>query len=986
MGSVMKPPSPLTPTPRGGLAGRRVGSYELVAELGRGGMGAVSRARHAETGGEHAVKILITNRSDPHRASRASARFKREAEILARMDAHPGLVRIHAWGIEPGGIPWYAMDVIEGVSLADRVRAGPLPPREAATLLAAVARAVEHVHGQGVLHRDLKPQNILIDAAGQTRIVDFGIARDEQADRDLTMTGEMTGTPAFMAPEQVEPGSRSGSGSRESSRIGPWTDVYGLGAVLYATLTGRPPFGGDGMAQLMIAICERPPEAPRARVSAIPVELDAVCLRALEKKPEERYASAGALADDLERWLRGEPVTASRSNAKRIVRRIGQLDRKLLVAGALLAVAGVVALAAIGRSLGARRAGSGEVAPTRASFDDAFARSLEGDLDALAEAERRLEELPDGGREAVPADRRSLVEGLAALSRGDEVTIRRLRIEAEPWRSHLGAVIEVLVASNRPRALARLVERSPRLVADERSRGALLRALAEGRIEVGAALAEALLHAIDRELTASSGAGSDAARALGELEVGLLTRRLEGLLREPQIVETDLDDVIRRFLPHLRQLPARMRLSTEATERLAEYATDAWDTGFEDGLRLGRLLEATFSLLPAGDDRVGPLVEGLQARALGGQGKGGEESAWGLLLHRFGLWPFELHDLGALVGEDDMIEEKAEAELRLGPRLFDPGELLPLVAILIHRDAIAGEESDASRFDAHAAAIIGRWPFVLAILERHRRHGDVPGWALGWIAQKVSEARSRNNIAIGDRPIRSASPGAKLVGLLRAALELPSAPADDLALVEAVDHLFEEALTLNASTEERRRHLAVQLAWGRWLAELTGRARDPRALEAARTALVRVPAKEDRDVLWASQADRIRKIAHIAWQIGLVLIADDRGEEGCAAEATIDELVAEIGRVRFGVDASELAALHHLRHGRADEGIELLRAGRAANPDDDPKWRTYLLGAEMLVMRGERAGAARVLAVVDVDELGNDDTRRLRRIERAIGD
>ncbi len=277
------------------LIGRRLGAYLVEAVLGAGGMGAVYRARHVETGVGYAIKVIRPEVA----GADAVARFRREAEVLARL-AHPGVVRVHAVGVE-GDIPFCVMELVAGTSLGERLREGPLPPAEAAGLVAAVARAVEHAHAAGVLHRDIKPDNVVIDASGRPRLIDFGLAANAESDSRLTKTGATLGTPGFLAPEQVEVGTEGADAQ------GPATDVHGLGALLYAALTGRPPYEGSG-ASAIAAVLMRYPSAPSALVPGVPRPLDAICLSALRKTPAERPASAGELADLLEAWRRGEHV------------------------------------------------------------------------------------------------------------------------------------------------------------------------------------------------------------------------------------------------------------------------------------------------------------------------------------------------------------------------------------------------------------------------------------------------------------------------------------------------------------------------------------------------------------------------------------------------------------------------------------------------------------------------------------------------------
>ncbi len=307
------------PRPTGWRPGAAFDGLELLERLGQGGMGVVFLAQDA-SGRKVAVKTL------PDGATAALAvRFQREGETQARVDAHPNVLRVHRAG-EAFGRRYLVLDYAEGGDLAARLATGPLPPREAARLVRDLARGLAHVHARGVLHRDLKPANVLFDAQGVPKLTDFGLARAEDSG-SLTATGELLGTPAYAAPEQV---------SGERGAVGEGSDVYGLGAVLYHCLSGRPPFDGSTVLEVVRTILVRPPPPPRELVPEIPPELEAVCLRALAKAPEERWPSAAALAEALEAALRGQPpprVCAPRGR------------RRALQAAGALALAAAAALA-----------------------------------------------------------------------------------------------------------------------------------------------------------------------------------------------------------------------------------------------------------------------------------------------------------------------------------------------------------------------------------------------------------------------------------------------------------------------------------------------------------------------------------------------------------------------------------------------------------------------------------------------------------------
>jgi WD40 repeat protein len=273
-----------------------LGDYQLLEEIGRGGMGVVYRARQVSLGRQVAVKMILHG----HLASEDQLhRFQMEAATTAQL-RHPNIVEVFEVG-EDQGQAYFAMEFIPGVTLGDRVRSGPLPPRECAAYMTVVARAVQHAHDLGVLHRDLKPSNILLDQDGRARVTDFGLAKRLGGPSDLTLSGQTFGTPAYIPPEQVA--ARRGAVTVRS-------DVYSLGTILYHLLTGRPPFQGAGEAETLRAVLEEEPVAPRTIHPGISRDLETICQRCMAKDPARRYGSAAALADDLDRWMAGLPIEA----------------------------------------------------------------------------------------------------------------------------------------------------------------------------------------------------------------------------------------------------------------------------------------------------------------------------------------------------------------------------------------------------------------------------------------------------------------------------------------------------------------------------------------------------------------------------------------------------------------------------------------------------------------------------------------------------
>jgi serine/threonine protein kinase len=279
-----------------GVEGTRVGGYELLEEIASGGMGIVYRARQLHPTRVVALKIMLPY----HAASTAMrARFGIESDAIAHLD-HPGVLPIYEVG-EHDGLPYFSMKFADGGNLEDHLPKLSGRWREIAKIMVKIARAAEHVHERGIVHRDLKPANILLDGRGEPMVADFGLAKFRTAAQHLTLPSTVLGSPQYMAPERV-------SGTLDA--IGPHTDVYSLGAMLYEMLTGRPPIlGADPLSTLRMVTDVVPGPGTHSN-PLIPAPLDAIALKCLEKKPAHRYASAAALADDLERWLRGERVTA----------------------------------------------------------------------------------------------------------------------------------------------------------------------------------------------------------------------------------------------------------------------------------------------------------------------------------------------------------------------------------------------------------------------------------------------------------------------------------------------------------------------------------------------------------------------------------------------------------------------------------------------------------------------------------------------------
>ena len=353
---------------------RYFGDYEIRKELGRGGMGVVYEARQVSLNRPVALKMVKAGLLAGDDELR---RFRNEAEAVALLD-HPGVVPVYEVGHHDGQ-HYFSMKLVTGGSLVPRMGRYKQDARAAARLMAEAAEAVAHAHARGILHRDLKPANILVDEDDHPQVTDFGLAKRLERDVELTQSGAILGTPAYMSPEQA-------GGQRGAVTIA--SDVYGLGTVLYALLTGRAPFVGDSVVETIDAVRNRPPEPPSRSNASVPPDLETICLKCLEKEPRRRYATAQALADDLRAWLDSRPISA---------RRVGAAERAWLWCKrkpAIAALAAAVILAVVGGAAATMAVQARANAALRRKNNDlATALGREASANAaLAAANRRVEQ------------------------------------------------------------------------------------------------------------------------------------------------------------------------------------------------------------------------------------------------------------------------------------------------------------------------------------------------------------------------------------------------------------------------------------------------------------------------------------------------------------------------------------------------------------------------------------------------------------------
>ncbi len=915
-------------------SGRRFGPYVVLEEIGRGGMGAVYRARHVETGVDYALKAIlpeIAAAPDPDDL----VRFDREAEVLARLD-HPNIVRVHAHGVE-GAIRWTAMDLVAGRSLEALALERPIEPRRASRLVAKVARAVDHAHGRGVLHRDLKPANVVVDEADEPHVLDFGLALVSGASR-LTLTHQVVGTPVYMAPEQID--ERQGHAS-----LGPATDVYGLGGLLYSALTGDPPFAATDAVSALTIVLTEPPTPLRMRDPDLPAELDAICLRALEKDARARYPSAVALADDLERWLRGEATEARPpSGLIRVVHAMTPppLRGRPVVTLALVGLLSVAAVAWFVSSRAARSAEAERVVEVErlgAELDAAFEAVLDGDVGACARADRAGSQLAVLLADGPPADalrsRLELVDGFRRAFATDRSFLMQVGRSAR-WSSHRPALLRALRGAGRVQALAVLMERAELTVEET---DAIARGVIEGSLEPDAGLVEALLARIDAvEATAGLDLKPDEARALDERRVELGFRLLAAAVNRTGLEAAT--SIIVTFRPALRRLDDPPALPGSVLAAL-EARVDELIGGDLDAEKLA-LFEVVLASIDIDTEMGMKIATELRGDLLEEHGRSLATVTGLVVLHRHGAVTEGQSNVQS--PPRAMLEARARslvADLD-DPRRADPVEAMKILDLLAEARRNELREEEDSRVRA------GRelWWLAAPILEREWRRQEMSPWGRSRLATYIGY------LDLDPDGIRERGPVEP---------SLAEVVGEEVTAEWVAGELHRGALERDRLRPILSRHVVVPIDMARW--DL-GFARDAwggphlapavdACIEALRVAV------EQRTKLRLSNFDSAVDVAH---DVGLVIARDDdaHGEEGCLETGDAARVLALVDLL--GAETSEerrrLASYHLFRHHRTQEGLDLLVPHAA---DERFDWEAMINGARILHSAKALEDARRVL-------------------------
>ncbi len=976
------PPTGVSRDPRGPSPHRRIGDYQIVADLGAGGMGAVYRVRHVQTGATYALKMIrpIFGEIDEEDL----IRFEREAQVLARLDAHPNLVRVFSLGRSDEG-PYCVMELVEGKTLGAHIaERGRIEPRGAARVLAEVARAIAHVHAQGVTHRDLKPDNVIIDAtSGLARVLDFGLALDATRLTRVTQGDVMIGTPAYMAPEQVDP-------TFAGAEPGPATDVHALGAILFALVTGEPPWSrSDGPALLQDILTARAPRM-RSRVADAPEELDAIAERALEKRPADRYGSAAELADDLERWLEGRPIEA---------RATGSVTRLFLIAlprGARRSIAfGAVALLAVGLVVAVILS---SVLRSRAAHTAAL-RAAQDDLDALHAAVtstdlspadlERFAELPAivaalerlDGRDSKSATTIETIELLAPLASGEPLDPATVATVLHRWQGHREVALRVLLVAGRHRDAAELLERddyTPPMVITR----VLAEAVIDGRIPTPGAKVTRLL--VDALSAGGDAADSQRVQDLRGRRVEVIVDELRAGAFEIRTRREEIDELTREMFARAWRTGERPRLDPEALETLADHALAllAGEDALEEANE--RLIEAALLALPPDDPRLAEIPRSFVGHVLAsGTGRARERAATvGLLLVRAGIFPGGASELRLLGLPEASLRARVEAEVRRGLDGLDPAALAaPLAALLEKR----GETSDESVWTETLAAFLVEdetWSRIRLLLARERARGDCPGWVLSWIAEILADA---STTADPDRR-------EQIAGQARTAWSAGRAAG---SVEQVIDELHALAFERDGLQVGRHR-LKIAYEYAEWIRRQEAN-REPSAgsIAVLLEALRRAGALQDARAEAYLHADALKRTGQLSEiTFGVVEPRNQvhcTQEPGRGADCPATALAERVGRLIDRGDpisprGYELRASELTRHQEHELALAHIDEAAGSGRDGDRLVHVLLLQVDVLIAMGRESDARAALERVPTPHRLIDPIARRARLRLGFGD
>ncbi len=938
---------------------RRLGEkYALVEEIGRGGMGVVYRGFDLLAHRSVAIKVELENDA---MGAVERQRFLREAQAAAKL-GHPGIMPVHEIG-EQDGRPFMVMPFVEGGDLEDLLAKGRPPFRKVAEIIKQVALALDHAHEAGIVHRDIKPSNIMLPDHGRPIITDFGLATDTSSQEHLTKTGQAVGTPEYMSPEQVE-------GHREN--VGPATDIYALGAVLYRSLCGRPPFSGPPL-QIMKKVLLDDPAPPRRLVREVPVGLESISLRALEKSAEDRYETARALADDLDNWLEARRTAAREIGRWERFRRAylpSRAHRRAALLGGLLGaivIASVVAMLVVrpwegeGGAVVARPDdGTGALDRKRVALEEAVAAALAGDPGALARASALVLDLPAEllDEPGVGSARRTVVT-LSRLVDGEHAEVLAgLDLDGERWRDRVPGLVKLLAAADRGQALVAVLEARPAALEHPATVQAVASAIRSEALTVAGEEREQLLRLLAAAERAALGEQSRA--EVRGLRVAILLRELGDLTGVGGETSTDdeaLDRVAARLLAVYRRSAEKPPIDEATAVWLVDYALAGFDLGsLEAGDPRPRFRPAELGIIVLGadDGRNAALAEKL-GHTIFGDGRSTEpmvvrrRDPFLALSVRIGFAEPQDFFLDRLVVHDTSktrvcFGEKslaywAKKEMDLGPDEFDVELIANLACFIVEENRWArGDKLRKPGPIGWIAALIrtdertelNGWRIFEKLLAAEVRGRPLPAWALAWLAETIAftvdwDAAGRASYPRGG--------GETARGLIREIvdgvralpdIELGAAAGDSLEHLPAlVDGLFELAMARDEALPPDWRRLSIPVRAIRHRVERAGQVDDPRTLEILRRAIER---RKEHEHSFAISRPRETWSDVVALAARIAALRAERcdgraGRDACEATAFLESVAPILEETDGDLDVLGREVTHDLRHGDAASAI-----------------------------------------------------------------